>query len=101
MNITETLKAARLLITPRENWTQGALSRDKDGIPNPDDEAVCFCSLGAVMEVTTCAAEYNNAVDMFYGLVLDDPAYFNDSHSHEEVLEMFDKAIVLAEQANV
>lgn len=102
MKNSEILIAARAKIEKLEHWTQGAFARDIVGSALRDGfakSAVCFCSMGAV-----------EAAVGIHGKVVDDAVYllyraydqcyaveaFNDSHSHQEVLEMFDKAILLA-----
>ncbi len=100
MKASEILKKAREVIINPENWTQEAWARDKEGIPVDERSsyAVCFCSMGALTKAGSIDAgsdEYNylRAATDYIGI-----AYFNDSSTHPEVIEAFDKAIALAEK---
>lgn len=109
MTASEVLRKARALIEKPENWTQGALSRSPDGeVCLPEErEAVCFCSLGAIERVCvtgeqplahTPAVGYLKAALLARGESLQAPiANFNDTHTHAEVLSLFDRAIAAAE----
>lgn len=91
---------ARKLITDPAHWTQGYAVRDAEGNSDvPIDKAVCFCAIGACMRAehdlkTAYAASSDPLYDTLhelgikYGL-----ADYNDSHTHEEVLALFDKTI--------
>ena len=97
------LKEARELISDPERWTQGEDARDEDGLPvHPDDsDATCWCTLGALHRVatgndkTTVFMEIQKAVDLLPGIRSQGyyAAKFNDAHSHDEVLALFDHAI--------
>jgi hypothetical protein len=97
MTPLETLKAARALITDPAKWTQGAQARDKRGQPfsTHNDNAVCWCALGAIEKVADPYSEeaYEAAKKLRSispnGTVSD----FNDTHTHVEVLALFDAAI--------
>ena len=98
MTPLETLKAARQLITDPAKWTQGAFARDADGnevTPN-NDLATCYCSFGAIQFVTkkrmmTSADRYLDGLCLSkFGIGLD---VLNDTHTHAEVLALFDAAI--------
>lgn len=86
------LQQARALITKPEAWTQNMLARDSRGLRVPVDspEAVCFCARGAIKRVGGTQVEVgwleSRAKDML--------EIFNDRHSHEEVLALFDRGIV-------
>lgn len=107
MKTSDLLKQAKTLISKPENWTTGFCARNSDGngIPYTSDEAVCFCSLGAAGRI---ASMYNHAFgfDEAYSQMRDylmvavpyDVPDFNDTHSHIEVMELWDKAIALAEK---
>lgn len=100
MNAHEVLKAARELITDRNAWTQNNYAKDADGkgTGTADDNAVSWCAYGAISHVCTCKAieiEDNSApasrlIDAMGGAAV---SYFNDNHTHGEVLAAFDKAI--------
>ena len=104
-DVTEVLMEARYLISSPERWTQGANARNARGRRTHwgSPEAVCWCANGAIAKVAATAAEprigfdflverarvrLDRAVDHPYGAFT-----FNDSHTHEEVLGMFDRAI--------
>lgn len=99
MNATaEILQKARDLISDEKNWTQDAFARDEHGLSvmATDKRAVCFCSRGALYNVTGGA--WSGAYDHLLGLVSEDQdclglAHFNDTHTHAEVLDLFDRAI--------
>ncbi len=97
MKISENLKAAKALIENPEHWMQEDYF--DTGIM---DTATCFCALGAVRKVSgevtdwTPEARYlRDAVfSIDHGVSVD---LFNDESTHEEVMKMFDKAILIAE----
>ena len=100
----DVLKMARELITDPDRWIQGKLScRNIDGTR-------CYCAVGAIDEAVAILDNLNDldesrrapslylrAVTRFRETIgiVDIPA-FNDTHTHEEVLEAFDKAIAEA-----
>jgi hypothetical protein len=99
----EILRQARELISDPAHWTQGEYARDADGnfAAVYDPAAVCFCSLGAIAKVMNISDP--DAVSLFEPAeILDDICFakcgvkaygFNDSHTHAEVLSLFDAAI--------
>lgn len=97
MTPLETLKAARQLISDPAKWTQGELARDADGkqVPPLDDNATCWCSIGALRKAAGFGDIYKGPFGALYfkvptkGSVSD----FNDTHTHAEVLALFDAAI--------
>lgn len=132
MNTTlEILRRARERLSDPARWTQGAYARDADGFTTAmyDDDAVCWCLVGAISketnilnlpwygdgekavnflskQVSTLVSEFNDTHTHGEVLALLDRAIrgslidFNDTHSHEEVLELIDKAIAnLSESA--
>jgi hypothetical protein len=97
MTPLETLKAARQLISDPAKWTQGEFARDADGneVKAWSEDATCFCAYGAIQHVTeredseadfvlwkACMSKFQTEV-----IVL------NDTHTHAEVLALFDAAI--------
>jgi hypothetical protein len=98
MTPLETLKAARDLISDPARWTQGEYARDANRIRTQiaSDEAVCFCAQGAIYRVggishvldaemhlnSTCRKRFGRGVYSF-----------NDTHTHAEVIALFDAAI--------
>jgi hypothetical protein len=100
MTVKELLQKARVLITPRLNWTQRAAARDKAGIPtlpnSPD--AVCWCSIGALWKIKNNLSLCALAQEKLYDVNRMGIAQYNDTFSHEQCLERFDKAIALCER---
>lgn len=106
---------ARKLIADPEHWIQGTYATDETrtvGLHPNDPSAACFCSIGAVVHVLPEGALPEREVMALSAAVLDlDPdwvtaegvrpnrniAQYNDSHTHEEVLAVWDHAI--AEEA--
>lgn len=106
MKESERLIAAKALIDTPRKWMQG----DYHDLPGDIKNSTCFCSLGAIRRT------YVDNGESFYGdtnesvllletaLLTDDPVFdegdvasFNDTHSHEDVLYLFDKAIQIAQ----
>lgn len=105
---TAILIYARTLLENPNNWTQGAWARDKDGylITYAHDDAVAFCSLGAINKACAalkvdatveaeamkrlmkCAAKVDSTDST--NIIL-----WNDKHcrKHSQVLKAFDCAI--------
>jgi hypothetical protein len=104
MNVAEILKAAKAKISDPINWMQGYYARDINGdeLLGNESGAVCFCGFGAIEAVTGIAhlgegwpKAAENALHAAAGTNF---PCFNDAHTHEEVLAVFDKAIELAEK---
>jgi len=102
MKISEQLKAAKAKIASPANWTQELYAKDAEGVAcrgnNP--KATCFCSLGALQAVNnsygdTASQPAINVLKTFMG---GDVPEFNDSATHPQVMEAFDKAIMYATQ---
>jgi hypothetical protein len=100
------LREARALIDTPEKWTQDAEARDADGneVLYNDPSATCFCAIGAM---SRAADEYSPSRETrilrraVFGDVWRPIPSWNDAPetSHADVLEAFDRAITLAEQA--
>ena len=109
MKPSEVLRAARAKIKKAENWTKGAYARDAAGkfVYAVETEAHSFCSLGACR--TVVFDKHGDGDELVYEgakralkreLLRDgeqEIADFNDTHSHAEVLALFDRAIAAAE----
>jgi hypothetical protein len=87
MTTREALEAAKARIDAPEKWSQGTLL-DRNGRR---------CALGAFDELTGVDAQY------LYEVLASDPSYgttsltaYNDSHTHAEVMALFDRAIASA-----
>ncbi len=97
MTPLETLKAARQLITDPAKWTQGEYARDADGneVRAWSEDAACFCAYGAIQRVTGVE---DNEADFFLMRACTkkfevEVIHLNDTHTHAEVLALFDAAI--------
>lgn len=123
MKASVLLKAARERVTDPQDWTQGAYARDAygsevgDGHFSLDDlideeafhNATRWCALGAlgvkafdIDDVAHATNVLERAVRKLDTSVKGDDycivSAFNDNHSHEEVLRLFDEAIELAKE---
>ena len=93
------LVAARELISDSERWTQGCNARDRNGAPVPHEHqaAVAWCAAGACRRVSAgtpllrTVREARNRLDR--AVPLGRLGDFNDTHTHAEVLALFDTAV--------
>ena len=114
MNAKEILVAARKLIEKEENWTKGGYARNSKGLLVADctgPEAVCWCALGALRNVTkTGPLDYSVGAGARFEAIVkllelipryDGLAEWQDEpeRTHAEVLALFDKAISNCEAA--
>ncbi|MGH2595801.1 MAG: DUF6197 family protein [Actinomycetota bacterium] len=88
------LKAQELIRSP-EHWCQGVLAKDRSGMPTVNLKAAYSrCSLGALKTLSEQptyqegAALYLAAWEMGFR----DVSALNDSCTHEQVMQMFDRA---------
>ena len=102
MTTKEALIKARKLIEKPENWTKGEPARNTEGIRvNPtSEEAVCWCSLGALVAVEDGLSVFT--YDALAPYMKDYIPAFNDSvnTTHADILEAFDKAIHACEETS-
>jgi len=100
MKTNELLIEARRLIEKPEHWTTGESWRDSNGRKTCTvAEAVKYCGYGAIsavihragMKQSTLHTIATDAVEKSAGTRFFDQ--FNDTHTHAEVLEVFDRAI--------
>jgi hypothetical protein len=98
--VVNTLRQARALIEVPERWTQTYVAVDSTGFPCSPlaSEALCWCALGAVERIAGHDGDLHLRVsDLLRAHTPDNSvASFNDSHSHSEVLALFDAAIKAA-----
>lgn len=102
--IRTTLIAARERISEPEHWTQGRSARNAAGqaVGHNSPDAVAYCALGALAWAANWTVGrdprsltlYDQAAKALKGketnLLI---GHFNDSHTHAEVLALFDRAI--------
>jgi hypothetical protein len=103
MTDLEIMRAARALITPPGSWTQREAARDIDGqstFPLYDD-AICFCSLGAIDRAMGPERFYvqNALADHILRKYKQGVVAWNDhpTRTHAEVLAEFDEVIAKLE----
>jgi hypothetical protein len=123
ISVSQTLRAARAIIEDPAHWTTDFAARDKDGnvVTSLDRRARCFCSLGAIhravyqsnenyrllppdqlalarvvegVAINRLQAAIDAAIDP---MTVESVTHYNDTHSHEDVLAIFDAAIALRE----
>lgn len=99
MKVLEALIAARKKIENPANWTQRCEARNSSGTPTHyySKNACAYCAGGALASVG--APYLTSAYDFMEKLIGQSVPGFNDSHTHAEVLAMFDCAISEAESA--
>lgn len=103
MKTSELLKDAKQVISKPENWTQGVYARDSDDKEiRPERTDACkFCMYGALRRN---GGGFFSATEFLLLAVKEqcatDIVSYNDDpdRKHEEVMEVFDKAIKLAEE---
>lgn len=102
MTPKEVLIAARALISDPGKWTRGDYAIDKDGktVSVLSQDATCWCALGAIRKAGHYYCDRNEPAlfleRAIFGEKIDFIDVFNDSHTHEEVIAAFDRAIELA-----
>ena len=94
MSVKQDLINAKALIADPKNWTQSCLARNAgDMFVNVNDPSACkFCALGALRKAGTQNA-YMALADAAFKAGFSGIAALNDLGLHEDVMEMFDKAI--------
>jgi len=97
----DVLLAARKLIEKEENWCQRFLSKRPDGsFQNgaPADDACAYCMNGAIFAVVKRRSIHwsmnsQAAIEALERLTGEPNINFNDTHTHAEVIALFDRAI--------
>lgn len=101
-NVVEVLEAARNLISDPERWTIEVCARDKDyqacGSKNPN--ATKWCAIGAIVRYAADPIFKLNARKLLEDIV-GNIGNYNDSHTHAEVIAVFDAAITAAKRRNL
>lgn len=108
MKISELLISAKALIDTPEKWIQNteAMTAYKEQVDCTHSLATCFCSLGAIgrVEYTNKLEHNQDARDHLSHAMTGDYwriGNYNDSHTHSEVMAMWDKAIQLAKERGI
>lgn len=99
MDTAQILKDARALIADEKNWTQDKVARDRRGYSvSPESRrAVCFCAIGALRKTCVDDDSLIYARDVLRDVAKIPITEFNDTHTHAEVIALFDRAIARAE----
>ena len=94
MSVKLELIKAKALIADPKNWTQSMLARNEKGkcVPVHSQDACKVCALGALRKAGTQSA-YMALADAAFKLGFKGIVALNDHGLHEDVMEMFDKAI--------
>ncbi len=97
--ISEVLRKARAV--EEQGWTQGAIARNVDAemVDPDDDDAVCWCAMGALI---VAEPNFDRLLDALYVLRSSTNGYvdlFNDApgRTQQEVIAAFDRAIAAEE----
>lgn len=101
-SVFELLSKAQDLIRDPKNWTQGKFARNAEGgyVHVHSEQAVCFCSLGAIERLTVDDWElYTQARGLLWEVREEGPVNINDLQDHAAVMAMFDDAKELANAA--
>lgn len=109
MKTSTILKRAKKLISDPKRWTQHAFAKAANGnvIGPESDNAVCWCSIGALRKASFGTGCYGRAEAMLemaakrFQIQIYRQTYpddVNDQRDHATVLRMFDSAIRLAER---
>jgi len=113
MKTLEILQEARNLLSTPDKWTQNYIARDDknhglESAISPD--ATCWCMSGAVLKAAETDSLSLEWIDLLekaikelhpeFHLVGGIPG-FNDTHTHEEVLRVFDRAIESCKSPNL
>lgn len=89
----------RAIISNPDNWVRLDFAKNAEGfaVDENDEGAVCFCSWGALSRAQGHFVDSNSSVLNTLSIAMGDSvANFNDTHTHEEVLAAWDKAIASA-----
>lgn len=101
--VSEFLIEAKKLIEDESTWTKEFFAKTKTGsfIDSNSDQAVCFCSIGALLRVRgrrkSCGAALpglQGMAEFELNVVMGgNVAVYNDDHDHATVMAALDKAI--------
>lgn len=97
MKPSQILTSAKILITNPNKWTKGTFGR-LNGIPVPVQHAECYCAVGAVMKIHGIYSAQLSYLSRVLPRGFKWVDNFNDDSktTHADILELFEKAIILA-----
>lgn len=101
MGSSDTLRAAKARISDPHRWVRGALACDQNGKPTEPryDDACRWCAYGAMYAENADPLSIKALEDAAHSVFGEPPEDVNDCLTHSDVMEMFDRAIQIAEQA--
>lgn len=104
MTTLELLKAGKEVIQDPNKWSRGSMARKGDGTPTyeSDPDATRWCSIGILYKLMPKLGPKYEEADHLLREASGSAEYFGfwqDSHTHAEVMAVWDRAIQLAEQA--
>jgi hypothetical protein len=97
--IKKALIEARALIEDSKHWTQGANARDSYGriIMQNSPNACLFCANGALLKICQDTLPIAHVISYLDREIVENGHQslfsYNDTHTHSEVLKLFDQAI--------
>lgn len=97
----EILRAAREKIADPDRWVKGELAIDGEGLrietASGAHRGVRWCAVGACCAVA--GMDWTTAGDALEAVAGESVVDFNDTHTHAEVLALFDRTIAEQEAA--
>lgn len=99
MKPSEVLKAAKQLISTPDKWIQRAWSEDAEGrrFHKQEGPSVKWCAVGAIRHIMAGDINVTRAYDFLKRSAKIDPARYNDSATHDDVMALYDTAIKCAQ----
>lgn len=104
MTTLQILKDALKLIENSDNWTQYTLARDANGhmVAPRSAAARSWCASGALRRTSMTSLQWGEVLTALRS-AMDTPihlGFYNDRHSHEDIILLFKKAIAHLEEKN-
>lgn len=96
METKQLLQAVRDLLSDKSHWTQYVSARDAKGkqVEAQSNKACAWCLIGAFRKLEPdLDKRWEARVYLMSHLDTHSTGSFNDTHSHEEVLQLLDKAL--------
>ena len=93
--IKQNLLTLRDLLSDKSKWTQEVCARDKnDEEVSPGSEEACkWCLVGALMRIDLHTEKEHDEICIYLNKKIGGIGTFNDTHSHEEVMQKLDELI--------